>query len=500
MSYLLGYDLGSSSIKATLLAAETGKIVASASSPASEMMIDAPRPGWAEQNPEDWWEHLKQATAAVKAQAGAAVQEIQAIGITYQMHGLVIVDRNHQVLRPAIIWCDSRAVDIGNQAFQTLGPERCLQHLLNSPGNFTASKLKWVKEHEPEIYSRIAKMMLPGEYIAMMMTGEIKTTASGLSEGILWDFITQKPASLILDHYGIDPEFLPELAPVFGVQGELTRRAADQLGLPAGIKVAYRAGDQPNNAFSLNVLNPGEIAATAGTSGVVYGIGANPDYDPHSRVNTFVHVNHSPAAPRYGILLCLNGTAILNRWLRQLFTSHSGEPFSYRQMDQLAATVPAGAEGLLILPYGNGAERSLNNKNISASIHGIQFNRHHHAHLLRAAQEGIVFALNYGVEIMKSLKLSVHTVKAGYANMFLSSLFGEAFATVTGACVELYNTDGSQGAARGAGIGAGIYPTMAEAFSGLQAVRIIEPDPRQTAVYREAYQQWLAILTRELAR
>lgn len=499
MGYLLGYDLGSSSIKATLLAADTGKVVASASSPASEMVIDAPQPGWAEQNPAHWWHHLKLATAAVRAQAEDAVREIKAIGITYQMHGLVLVDRHQRVLRPAIIWCDSRAVEIGKQAFQSIGPERCLTRLLNSPGNFTASKLKWVQIHEPEIYAQIDKIMLPGEYIAMKMTGLIQTTSSGLSEGIFWDFATQKPSELILDHYGINPEFLPQTVPVFSIQGELTRAAATELGLPAGIHVAYRAGDQPNNAFSLNVLNPGEIAANAGTSGVVYGIGNTPDYDPHSRVNTFVHVNHTPAAPRYGILLCLNGTAILNRWLRQIFTSHSGEPFSYGQMDLLAASVPTGAEGLLILPYGNGAERSLQNQEIGASIHGILFNRHTQAHLLRAAQEGIVFALNYGVEIMKAMNLTVHTVKAGYANMFLSSLFAEAFATLTGACVELYNTDGSQGAARGAGVGAGIYPTMADAFSGLQAIRIIEPDLRQKAAYQEAYQRWLTILTTILA-
>lgn len=493
MSYLMGYDIGSSSIKATLLEVETGKVIASATSPEIEMSIQAPKPGWAEQDPADWWNNIKLATAKIKQDSSINFQEIKAIGISYQMHGLVIIDQNRKVLRPSIIWCDSRAVEIGERAFQAIGAQTSLKHLLNSPGNFTASKLRWVQENEPEIYQKIAKAMLPGEYVAMVMTGEIKTTPSGLSEGIWWDFQQQNLATLVLNHYGIDPALLPETVPVFSNQGELTKEAAADLGMAAGTKVSYRAGDQPNNAFSLNVLNPGEIAATAGTSGVVYGVGDQPNYDPKSRVNTFVHVNYTPENPRYGILLCLNGCAILNRWLR---TNVMNNDLSYRQMDELASSVPVGAEGLVFLPYGNGAERTLENKNIGGTIHGLQFNIHERAHLIRAAHEGIVFALNYGVDIMKEMGLKVKTVKAGHANMFLSSLFAEAFATITGANVELYNTDGSQGAARGAGVGAGIYKNTEEAFSGLQALKTIEPNPKLAGQYREAYQSWLSVLAK----
>jgi len=494
MALLLGYDVGSSSIKATLMEAETGKVVASATSPDKELEIIARKSGWAEQYPSIWWDNVKSATRQIKAEAKFEASEVQAIGISYQMHGLVVVDKNLQVLRPAIIWCDSRAVEIGQKAAQNIGQKKCLERLLNSPGNFTASKLKWVMENEPDIYSKIYKIMLPGDYIAMKMTGRIVTTPSGLSEGIMWDFYKQGLAELVLNHYGISKELIPEVVQTFSVQGELTKEAADELGLKAGTKISYRAGDQPNNALSLNVLNPGEIAATAGTSGVVYGISDKPNHDSKSRVNTFVHVNYMPDAPRYGVLLCLNGAGILNSWLRQ----NVADAMTYKQINELAGQVPVGCDGLAIFPYGNGAERTLENRDIGALVHGLNFNIHNRAHLLRAAQEGIVFALNYGLGIMRDVGVEVQTVRAGNANMFLSPLFGEAFATVTESLVELYNTDGSQGAARGAGIGAGIYKGPEDAFVGLKPIKTIEPNGKLASAYKQAYEKWENILKTEL--
>jgi xylulokinase len=498
MSYLLGYDIGSSSIKATLLDVDSGTAVTSATSPATELAIQSLKPGWAEQDPAVWWENLVQATAKIRSQSGISLEAVEAIGISYQMHGLVLVDQNMKVLRPSVIWCDSRAVSIGEKAFAEIGPEKCLQHLLNSPGNFTASKLKWVKDNEPEIYAKVHKAMLPGDYIAMMMTGEITTTPSGLSEGILWDFQEQKLASLVLDYYGISPELIPKTIPTFAVQGQLTAKAAAELGLKPGVKIAYRAGDQPNNALSLNVLNPGELATTAGTSGVVYGVGDKPNYDKKSRVNTFVHVNHNNNQPRYGILLCLNGTGILNRWLKNTLSGGANDAINYEQMNQLAQQAPVGSNGLMILPFGNGAERILENRNPGAQIHGLDFNIHGRTHILRSAQEGIVFALHYGMEIMRSMEINIRTVRAGYTNMFLSPLFAEAFATISGAVVELYNTDGSQGAARGAGIGAGIYPDYKSAFSGLKTLKVIEPNRKLQQGYNDAYQNWLGVLQKNL--
>ena len=493
-AYLLGYDVGSSSIKASLMEAETGKLLGSATSPKAEMAMQAPHEGWAEQDPEAWWQHIVNATSELKQNYPEAMNQVAAIGISYQMHGLVVVDAQQRVLRPSIIWCDSRAVATGQMAFEALGEETCLQHCLNSPGNFTASKLRWVKENEPEVYKKIHKAMLPGDFVAMKMTGDINTTISGLSEGIFWDFKEQSISYKLLDHYGIDASLLPDITPTFAVQGELNREAARELGLPVGIKVAYRAGDQPNNALSLNVLRPGEVATTAGTSGVIYGVSDQLEYDLQSRVNTFAHVNYSPTAPKYGILACINGTGILNSWLKNNLLHGK----SYDEMNNMAAGVSVGADGVVVLPFGNGAERTLNNRDLFAHFHGLRFNTHQAAHLLRAAQEGIVFALKYSFDIMQNMGLVINTVRAGKANMFLSPVFQEAFANTTGATVELYNTDGSQGAARGAGVGAGIYQDFAAAFSGLQKLQTVEPQKELQTAYTEAYGQWLKMLEKQL--
>ena len=488
--YLIGYDIGSSSVKASLVDAQSGACVASAFYPKTEAPIIAMQPGWAEQAPDDWWEYLKQATADVLAQSKADKHDIRAIGISYQMHGLVCVDKNLRPLRDAIIWCDSRAVPFGQKAFSDLGSERCLSHLLNSPGNFTASKLEWVRQNEPDTFNNIYKVMLPGDYIALRLSGTPATTVSGLSEGMMWDFAEDQPAKFLLDYYGIPAEMLADRVPTFGLQGEVSAAAAAELGLAEGTPITYRAGDQPNNALSLNVFEPGEAATTAGTSGVVYGVIGRVAYDPQSRVNTFAHVNHSTAAPRLGVLLCINGTGILNSWMRR--TVAPG--LSYPEMNDVAAQAPIGSEGLSILPFGNGAERVLCDREVGASIHGINFNRHSQAHLLRAAQEGIVFSFAYGMEIMKAMGMNLQTIRAGKANMFLSPIFRDTLAGVTGATIELCDTDGSVGAARAAGIGAGIYADHHEAFATLKKLQVIEPEVKNKAAYTEAYERWRSLI------
>ena len=453
--------------------------------------MTAPQEGWAEQHPDLWWEHLVKATAQLRAEHPEALSHVQAIGIAYQMHGLVVVDKNQQVLRPSIIWCDSRAVDIGRQAWDDLGHDYCLSHLLNSPGNFTASKLKWVQENEPERYAQIDKMMLPGDYIAMKLTGTVQTTVSGLSEGILWDFQDKEMAHALLEYYEFDASLLPTTVPTFADQGTVSSAVAEQLGLPADARVTYRAGDQPNNALSLNVLQPGEVATTAGTSGVIYGVSDQLEYDAQSRVNTFAHVNYTAEQPVYGVLACVNGTGSLNSWLKNQLL---GGQLTYEAMNERAAQAPVGSAGVRVLPFGNGAERTLGNAEIGAQIRGLDFNTHTNAHVLRAAQEGVVFALKYSFDIMQNMGLSIHRVKAGRANMFLSPLFREAFVNTTGTCLELYDTDGSVGAARGAGIGAGIYATPADAFANLQQLETLEPNKKLQTHYEEAYQHWLTLL------
>lgn len=486
--YLLGLDIGSSSVKASLVEAASGRTVAACFSPAKEAPITAVRPGWAEQDPEAWWSYLKASVKKVLSAADVDKADIKAIGISYQMHGLVVVDKEKKPLRPAIIWCDSRAVGYGEKAFNALGPMRCLSHLLNSPGNFTAAKLAWVKTNEPEVFDRIYKIMLPGDYIAMKLTGEIRTTIEGLSEGIFWDFEEKRVARFLLDYFGFDSSVLPDIVPTFAEQGRVTREAAAELGLAEGTPVTYRAGDQPNNALSLGVFNPGEIASTAGTSGVVYGVNGEVNYDPLSRVNTFAHVNYTPGQTRLGILLCINGTGILNSWTRR----NIAPELSYGDMNELAATAPVGSRGVSILPFGNGAERILQNRASSCSIRGIDFNSTDRSCILRAVQEGIVFSFKYGIEIMEQMGMKVNRIHAGRANMFLSPVFREALAGTTGATIDLYDTDGAAGAAKGAGIGAGIYKNHEEAFATLRRLETVEP--QHEAEYREAYNRWKSFI------
>ena len=485
--YLLGYDIGSSSVKASLVNAESGKCVATSFFPKTEAQIIAVQTGWAEQDPASWWANLKLATQEIMKQSGITPAEIKAIGISYQMHGLVCVDKDQKALRNAIIWCDSRAVPYGQQAFSAMGEEYCLSHLLNSPGNFTASKLAWVKENEPELYSKIYKIMLPGDYIAMRLSGEICTTIEGLSEGMFWDFRNKCVSKELMGYYGFDEALIPEIKPTFAEQGRVTAAVAEELGLAAGIPITYRAGDQPNNALSLNVFNPGEIASTAGTSGVVYGVNGEINYDQQSRVNTFAHVNYTPEHIRLGVLLCINGTGILNSWVKRTVAP---EGISYPEMNELASKAPIGSAGLSILPFGNGAERMLCNREIGCSINGIDFNTHGKQHIIRAAQEGIVFSFKYGIDIMEQMGIPVQKIHAGQANMFLSPIFRNTLAGVTGATIELYDTDGSVGAAKGAGMGAGIYKDNKEAFSTLEKLEVIEPVAADMEAYADAYTRW----------
>lgn len=489
---LLGIDIGTSSIKVSVADAQTRQCIASAQYPDTEASIISPQPGWAEQSPETWWEHVQQAILKLHAQKKYDPSDIAAIGIAYQMHGLVLVDKEGRSLRNSIIWCDSRAVETGEKAFQSIGPDKCLAHLLNSPGNFTASKLAWVKQYEPEVYAKTAMIMLPGDFIAMKLTGDVTTSISALSEGVFWDFKKSELAHDIFHHFGFSKELIPEVNDVFAVHGKVTATVAQTLSLRPGTPVTYKAGDQPNNALSLNVLEPGDVAATAGTSGVIYGVSDSLTYDPQSRVNSFAHVNHTPEQQRIGVLLCINGTGILNRWIREI----AGPDKQYAQLNAEAASIAPGSDGLVILPFGNGAERMLNNNIIDAHIQHIDLNKHTRAHLYRAAQEGIVFAFRYGLDIMRENGMSPQVIRAGHANMFLSDVFASAFVDTLDVPVELYPGDGSLGAALGAGIGAHIYSSAAEAFSAIRPLKRIEPvrDHR----YETAYGKWLEQLKRQM--
>jgi xylulokinase len=493
---LLGFDVGSSSIKASLMDAATGKCIARAQYPETEMKINAPHAGWAEQDPEMWWEYIGNVTQRILAVPGVNASEIKAIGISYQMHGLVLVDKTLKVLRPSIIWCDSRAVPYGDKAFKEIGEEHCLSELLNSPGNFTASKLKWVKENEPEIYQKIYKILLPGDFITMKLSGKCNTSITGLSEAMLWNYKDEEISTTLLNYYGIERELIPETVPIIGIQSRVNKEAADLLGLPEGIPIAYRSGDQPNNALSLNVLQPGEVAATAGTSGVVYAVNDKILYDPASRVNTFVHVNHSAQHPRYGVMLCINGTGILYSWLKRIL----GGNFSYDELNQKAAQSKIGAEGLVFIPFGNGSERMLGNKMVDASLHKLNFNIHGQNEMIRAAIEGIAFSFAFGMKILNNTGIQTGTIKAGNANLFLSPVFRQTLANATGSVIELYDTDGASGAAIGAGIGCGIYASEKEAFRNLNVISITKPESKDLNATKNALQIWISVLEKQLIK
>lgn len=492
--YLLGYDIGSSTMKAALVDARTRQPVAVTQYPDTDMDMLSRQTGWAEQQPEIWWQNICIITRRLLQKSGIKASEVLAIGLGYQMHGLVLIDQNKHVLRPAIIWCDSRAVPIGRQAYGEIGQQTCMRQLLNSPGNFTASKLKWVKDNEPDIYEKVDKMLLPGDFIAMKMTGEVYTTISGLSEAILWDFQKNEVAHTLLEYYGFDEDILPDLIPTFADQGRLTVDAAEAMGLRSGIAVTYRAGDQPNNALSLNVLHPGEIAATSGTSGVVYGLVDRPIYDYKSRVNAFAHVNYEEKQDRIGMLLCLNGAGIQYSWMKHQ-VARGGT--AYTDMERMVSTVPVGSGGLCILPFGNGAERMLENQNLDAHIHNLQFNRHTRAHLFRAALEGVAFSFVYGINILKELGMKIDVMRVGNDNMFQSPVFANTIATLLDCQIEMFETTGAVGAAMAAGYGAGVYRSLKEALLGLQVEKIYEPNANRST-YEQAYHYWSNRLQRAL--
>ncbi|MCR6719069.1 MAG: FGGY family carbohydrate kinase [Chitinophagaceae bacterium] len=488
---LLGIDLGTSAAKVSVIDAQTQQLLASATWPETEVSIESPQPGWAEQSPDLWWENVKGAILKCHTKGSYNPKEIAAIGIAYQMHGLVLTNAANNSIRNSIIWCDSRAVETGEKAFHDLGADYCLQHLLNSPGNFTASKLAWVKQHEPFVYNKVHQFMLPGDFISLKMTGVATTTVSALSEGIFWDFRDKKVSTKLMEYYQLNNSMIPGIQPVFSEHGFLMKDVAEFLMLREGIPVSYKAGDQPNNALALNVLEPGEVAATAGTSGVIYAVTDGLDYDPQSRVNSFAHVNHSTELNRIGVLLCINGAGIFNKWVRQL----AGQSVSYEMLNQMASTVPQGSDGLLALPFGNGAERMLNNQLPGAQFINLDLNKHSLPHIARAIQESVAFAFRYGLDIMRENGMDINLVRAGRANLFLSDIFAGSFSSITNLAVEFYEGDGSFGAAIGAGVGAGIYQSAAEAGNLRKPLHTVEAAP--SVILEERYNDWKSVLKKQ---
>ncbi len=482
--YYIGLDIGSSSVKVAIVNATTGENMLTLHEPPNEMEIVSLHTDWAEQDPNIWWRHTCSAIKRAIKEANILASKIEAIGISYQMHGLVIVDKAGNPLRNSIIWCDSRAVRIGNNALYDLGEDKCASHLLNSPGNFTASKLKWVRHNEPEVYKKVYKYMLPGDYIAYRLSGEICTTRNGLSEGILWDYKNNKIADWLLEYYGIDPEFTPKIVENFSNQGQVNARASKETGLSIGAKITYRAGDQPNNALSLNIFKPGDVAATGGTSGVLYAISSSLKSKEISRINNFVHVNYTNQNPTLGKLLCINGAGILYSWLRGL-----SDNMTYEDMNGKASEIPVGSDGVVVIPFGNGAERILNNKNIGTHFCNLNLNKHNKPHLYRAALEGIAFSFVYGMKILKNDSTEIKVIRAGNDNLFRSEIFANTVATLIGHEIEIYNITGAVGAARAAGLVDGDFDKFGESTTKNDYVMTYRPLNNEEP-YQKAYEKW----------
>ncbi len=475
----IGYDIGSSFVKAALVDVETGRPIARARVPEAEISIDALQIGWAEQDPNLWWQYLCDATKKLLSDAQIKADQISSIGISYQMHGLVLVDQELNPLRKSIIWCDSRATPYGEGAFEKLGATYCKEHLLNSPGNFTASKLAWVIENEPELYQKAFKLMLPGDFLSAKLTGEPQTTITGLSEGIFWDFKTDQPSEALFDHYQIDQNLIPEIVSNFTVQATVSNAGAKATGLKAGTPITYRAGDQPNNAYTLGARKAGDVVATGGTSGVVYALTDQLSGQELTKVNTFAHVDYQPQKKIFGKLLNLNGAGIQYRWLHRLM----GE-LGYDKLNEMAQKVPIGSNGLQVFPFGNGAERMLDNKVVNGHISNINFNIHDNHHMVRATLEGIAFAMIYGIEILKNDGVEIETLKVGNDNLFLSGVFSKTIADSLGISIQMLEATGAEGAAKAS------IARADQTQSNINITKTINPNPNNQDQSITAFEKW----------
>ena len=477
----IGFDIGSSFVKAALVEVETGKPIARARVPEVEIPMEAQQLGWAEQHPNLWWQYLCEATQKLLTETDINPEQISSIGISYQMHGLVLVDRDLNPLRKSIIWCDSRATSYGEKAFEKLGKGYCKDHLLNSPGNFTASKLAWVIENEPELYQKAYKLMLPGDFLAAKLSGIPQTTITGLSEGIFWDFKNDQASQALFDHYQIDQSLVPEVVDNFTVQATVSNAGAQATGLKEGPPITYRAGDQPNNAYTLGARKAGDVVATGGTSGVVYALTDQLSGNELTKVNTFAHVNYQPQQKMFGKLLNLNGAGIQYRWLHQLM----GE-VGYEKLNEMAQQAPIGSNGLQVFPFGNGAERMLDNKIVNGHISNINFNIHDNNHMVRATLEGIAFAMIYGIEILKNDGVDIENLKVGNDNLFLSDVFSKTIADTLGISIQMLEATGAEGAAK-ASIS---NPHQTQNNDNINITKTIKPNPKLQVESIASFEKW----------
>ena len=480
----IGLDIGTSFVKVALTEINSGKAIDLISYPEKEQDIISIKNGWAEQDPNVWWQNSCEAIRLLINRNNINPVNIKGVGVSYQMHGLVMVDSSGKCLRNSIIWCDDRAVDIGKKAYYDLGNQFCVENLLNSPANFTASKLKWIKDNESELFSKIYKIMLPGDYIAYKLSGKINTTKSGLSEGIFWDYKKDKISTELLNYYGIKESIFPEIVPSFGYQCCVDEKGANDTGLTPNTPINYRAGDQPNNALSLNVLTPGQIAATAGTSGVIYAVSSNILTSESERINNFIHVSNDDNLI-IGKLLCINGAGIQYSKLKNDLNIES-----YDEMNEMSNIPPVGSSNLIYLPFGNGSERMLNNKNIGSKLINFDQNVHEDSFVIRSTLEGIAFAFVYGMQILIKDGVKPVNIRAGNDNLFRSNVFGETIATLLNLNIEIYETTGAIGASRAVDLHLGDFDKFGNNIIENDFLKNYYPQKNKFD-YLNAYNLWL---------
>lgn len=487
MAYLLGIDIGTSGTK-TVLFDEAGNTIASA---LGEYPLYQPNVGWAEQDPEDWWKATFSTIKAVLGKSGVNPSDVKGVGLSGQMHGAVLLDKDNQVLRKAIIWCDQRSSAECDQITSIIGKERLIEITANPAlTGFTASKVMWVKNNEPEIFEKVKKILLPKDYIRFKLTGEFATEVSDASGMQFMDIPKRKWSSEVLDKLGIDKGLLGDVYESQEVSGKVHKAAAELTGLKEGTPVVGGAGDQAAGAVGNGIVRPGVISSTIGTSGVVFAFSENVSIDPKGRVHTFCH-----AVPNtWHIMGVTQGAGLSLKWFRDNFCIEEKRTAElmgidpYVLMDQEADRVEAGCSGLIYLPYMMGERTPHLDPNAKGVFFGLSA-KHEKQDMLRAVMEGVVYSLKDCLEIIKEMGVDVSEVRAsggGGKSKLWRQMQSDVFGT------EITTINSSEGGALGvallAGVGTGVYSSVPEACDAIIKVKTRQAaDMALNAKYQKFY-------------
>lgn len=488
MAYLIGIDVGTSGTK-TVLFDERGQALASST---VEYPLHTPNPGWTEQNPDDWWNAAVNSIEAVLSQSGVNAGDIKGIGLSGQMHGSVFLDENKKVVRPAILWNDSRTADECNEITKTIGAERLIE-LASNPAltGFTAPKAVWLKNHEPENFKRTRTLFLPKDYVRFRLTGEIAMEVSDAAGTLLFNVKQRSWCNEILDELGIPRAWAPKLFESTDVCGTITSETAHLTGLKAGTPVVGGGADNACGATGTGVVAAGRVLSSLGTSGVILAPSKHPDTDPQGRAHTFCH-----SVPSMWYLMGVVLSAGMSlRWYRDVVAdgeraqaqTEGRDPYDI--LTALAAQAPVGSEGLIFLPYLTGERTPLKDPYARGGFIGLTI-RHQRSHLIRSVLEGITFAMRDSLEIFRSLGVEIQEVRAtggGAKSAFWKQLQADVYGC------EIATIGSDQGPAFGAaimaGVGAGVYKSIPEACDAIiQVVQRTEPNPEAVKQYNDYYE------------